>query len=142
MGNRAGKQTRLKKIFGSPSHSRPGSAATDEEEDFTDFAVAGAKANNTFLSVRHLVRLVSIELLIYLFLFYVINLTYRFAMTRDQQADFEHLVEYFDTNIGTFARDITFLLGFYVTLVARRWWEQYKLLPWPDSLAMALTGAY
>ena len=35
---------------------------------------------------------------------------------------------------------ITFLLGFYVSLVVRRWWEQYSLLPWPDSLAFYLRG--
>ena len=28
---------------------------------------------------------------------------------------------------------ITFLLGFYVTLIVRRWWEQYTLLPWPGE---------
>ena len=33
---------------------------------------------------------------------------------------------------------LTFLLGFYVSLVVRRWWEQYSLLPWPDSLALCL----
>ena len=41
---------------------------------------------------------------------------------------------------GSYARDITFLLGFYVSLVAKRWWEQYRLLPWPDNLAMMLSG--
>ena len=35
---------------------------------------------------------------------------------------------------------ITFLLGFYVSLVVKRWWEQYCFLPWPDSLAFFLRG--
>ena len=35
---------------------------------------------------------------------------------------------------------ITFLLGFYVSLVVKRWWEQYCYLPWPDSLAFLLRG--
>ena len=35
---------------------------------------------------------------------------------------------------------LTFLLGFYVSLVVRRWWEQYNFLPWPDSLAYGLRG--
>ena len=34
------------------------------------------------------------------------------------------------TNTGL---PITFLLGFYVTLIVRRWWEQYTLLPWPGE---------
>ena len=33
---------------------------------------------------------------------------------------------------------ITFLLGFYVHLIIRRWWEQCGKLPWPDNLAMYL----
>ena len=35
---------------------------------------------------------------------------------------------------------MTFLLGFYVSLVVRRWWEQYCKLPWPDSIAIFLRG--
>ena len=33
---------------------------------------------------------------------------------------------------------ITFLLGFYVSLVVKRWWEQYCKLPWPDTIAIYL----
>lgn len=35
---------------------------------------------------------------------------------------------------------MSFVLGFYVTLVVKRWWEQYKLLPWPDTLALFLNA--
>ena len=43
------------------------SAVSDiSDDEYTDYAVAGAKANNTFLSVRHLVRLVAVELFVYL----------------------------------------------------------------------------
>ena len=73
-------------------------------------------------------------------LYYAINLAYRFALSPGWQREFERYVEYFDENIGSYARDITFLLGFYVSLVAKRWWEQYRLLPWPDNLAMMLSG--
>ena len=33
---------------------------------------------------------------------------------------------------------LTFLLGFYVSLVVKRWWEQYVKLPWPDEVAILL----
>ena len=36
---------------------------------------------------------------------------------------------------------ITFLLGFYVSLVVKRWWEQYVKLPWPDEVATYLKVA-
>ncbi len=35
---------------------------------------------------------------------------------------------------------MTFGLGFYVSLIVKRWWDQYRLLPWPDSLAIFVVG--
>ena len=35
---------------------------------------------------------------------------------------------------------MTFVLGFYVSLIVKRWWDQYNLLPWPDSLAIYIAG--
>ena len=35
---------------------------------------------------------------------------------------------------------MTFVLGFYVSLIVKRWWDQYNLLPWPDSLAIFIAG--
>ncbi len=35
---------------------------------------------------------------------------------------------------------MTFVLGFYVTLIVGRWWDQYRMLPWPDSLALFVVG--
>lgn len=36
---------------------------------------------------------------------------------------------------------MSFVLGFYVTLIVKRWWDQYKLLPWPDTLALFISAA-
>lgn len=33
---------------------------------------------------------------------------------------------------------LPFLLGFYLTIVAQRWWQQYLVIPWPDRLMMTL----
>lgn len=35
---------------------------------------------------------------------------------------------------------MSFVLGFYVNLVVGRWWDQYKLLPWPDTLALYVSA--
>ncbi|OON16555.1 bestrophin-3 domain protein, partial [Opisthorchis viverrini] len=35
---------------------------------------------------------------------------------------------------------VPFVLGFYVSLVVARWWEQFLALPWPDQLALYLTA--
>ncbi|VDP98485.1 unnamed protein product [Trichobilharzia regenti] len=35
---------------------------------------------------------------------------------------------------------VAFVLGFYVSLIVQRWWEQFLSLPWPDRLALFLTA--
>ncbi|CAL8077715.1 unnamed protein product [Calicophoron daubneyi] len=35
---------------------------------------------------------------------------------------------------------VPFVLGFYVSLVVGRWWDQFLVLPWPDQLALYLTA--
>jgi len=33
---------------------------------------------------------------------------------------------------------LTFLLGFYVAAVVKRWWEQFEHIAWPDDLLLML----
>ena len=33
---------------------------------------------------------------------------------------------------------LTFVLAFYMNHVVSRWWETWKLIPWPDSIALKL----
>jgi len=35
---------------------------------------------------------------------------------------------------------IQFLVGFYVSNVVSRWWQQFQCLPWPDQLALKLAN--
>ncbi len=62
------KSKRLRKFphSGGKRRASADSSSTVSDSEYEDFAVAGAKANNTFLSVRHLVKLVAIELFVYL----------------------------------------------------------------------------
>ncbi|XP_050683741.1 bestrophin-4 isoform X2 [Leptidea sinapis] len=83
-------------------------------------------------------KLVWRELLAYLTLYYTINLLYRFAMTEQQQRMFEKFRQYFGAQSESIP--MSFVLGFYVSLVVKRWWEQYKLLPWPDTLALFISA--
>ena len=62
----------------------------------------------------------------------------RFALVEEQQITFEKLVRWCGKMYT--GLPLTFLLGFYVSLVVKRWWEQYCFLPWPDSLAFFLRG--
>ncbi|XP_011315205.1 bestrophin-3 [Fopius arisanus] len=84
-------------------------------------------------------KLIWRELLAYLFVYYMINLTYRYALNDQQQRIFEKIRFYFGNSSESIP--MSFVLGFYVSLVVKRWWEQYKLLPWPDNLALFISAA-
>ncbi|CAB3359050.1 Hypothetical predicted protein [Cloeon dipterum] len=55
---------------------------------------------------------------------------------------FEKVVVYCDKFIALIP--LSFVLGFYVTYVAGRWWQQYMAIPWPDKImhcvALYVTG--
>ncbi|XP_040603825.1 bestrophin-1 [Mesocricetus auratus] len=78
------------------------------------------------------------EFLIFMFLYYGIRGVYRMALSDDQQLLFEKLALYCDSYIQLIP--ISFVLGFYVTLVVTRWWSQYESLPWPDRLMSQVSG--
>ena len=75
-------------------------------------------------------------MLIYTILYLIIGLVYRFALPKEYQIHLESFIKYCHTqNAGL---PLTFLLGFYVSLVVSRWWSQYCSLPWPDTIATFL----
>ncbi|XP_003798779.1 bestrophin-1 isoform X1 [Otolemur garnettii] len=78
------------------------------------------------------------EFLIFLLCYYAIRFIYRLALTEEQQLLFEKLTLNCDSYIQLIP--ISFVLGFYVTLVVTRWWNQYENLPWPDRLMCLVSG--
>jgi len=78
------------------------------------------------------------DLLLYTFVYLLIGFVYKFALSEEHQLLFESLITFCHTqNAGL---PLTFLLGFYVSLVVKRWWSQYCSLPWPDTIATFLTA--
>jgi len=78
------------------------------------------------------------ELLVYTVVYLFISVLYRFAFTESMQIEFEKLIRWCGKMYT--GLPLTFLLGFYVSLVVKRWWEQYCKLPWPDNIAIYLRG--
>uniref|UniRef100_A0A8C5KBP3 Bestrophin n=1 Tax=Jaculus jaculus TaxID=51337 RepID=A0A8C5KBP3_JACJA len=78
------------------------------------------------------------EFLIFLLCYYSIRFVYRLALTEEQQLLFEKLALYCDSYIQLIP--ISFVLGFYVTLIVTRWWSQYENVPWPDRLMSQVSG--
>jgi len=64
----------------------------------------------------------------------------RLCLTDEQSSEFEAIVDFFNRNVTPLSKDLTFLLGFYVSQIVKRWWSQYSSLPNPDSLALLCHG--
>ncbi|CAG0895710.1 unnamed protein product, partial [Darwinula stevensoni] len=92
-------------------------------------------------------KLIWPDLMLWLSLYYCLSFTYRFALDEDQKrqvfllgggADggllFEKVVLYCDEFNDLIP--VSFLLGFFVSEIIRRWWNMWELLPWPDSVAL------
>ena len=99
---------------------------------------------------RSLLAHIGLELFLYLVLYYIIKAG-RLALEDEDRysimsklnisisnmfyrATIDNLIHYFRKNLSTMGKEMTFLLGFYVSNIVKRWWDTYKSLPWPDSL--------
>ncbi|XP_028264925.1 bestrophin-2 [Parambassis ranga] len=78
------------------------------------------------------------EFLAFFAMYTAISITYRFFLYDDQKRYFEKLAIY--CNHYASLIPMSFVLGFYVTLVVNRWWNQYTSIPLPDRLMCVLSG--
>jgi len=78
------------------------------------------------------------DLTLFITLYTFISLLYRLCLWYDD--DHRHHFEVLCCYCAKFSVRIplSFLLGFYVTQVVSRWWEQWNALAWPDDLALNL----
>jgi len=82
---------------------------------------------------RSLLAHIGLELILYLVLYYIIKAG-RLALDNEDRETIDKLIDYFRKNLAPMGKEMTFLLGFYVSNIVKRWWDTYKTLPWPDSL--------
>ncbi|XP_039518217.1 bestrophin-1 isoform X3 [Pimephales promelas] len=78
------------------------------------------------------------ELLIFTVMYCTISVTYRCILTEEQRRMFEKLSMYCDQYAQLIP--VSFVLGFYVTLVVSRWWGQFESVPWTDRLSALVSG--
>ncbi|NWQ71344.1 BEST2 protein, partial [Mionectes macconnelli] len=79
------------------------------------------------------------ELLLFLGAYLGLSLAYRFLLSESQRRLFEKLVLYCDKSANLIP--VSFVLGFYVALVLERWWGQFRAVPAPDGLMVAVAGS-
>ncbi|KAK8748040.1 hypothetical protein OTU49_016283 [Cherax quadricarinatus] len=89
-----------------------------------------------------LYKLIYRELFLFCLGYACMSCIYRFVFTEPQKRRFEVAVLYCDTYMNYIP--LSFILGFYVSFVASRWWQQYMAIPWPDkiihAIALHITG--
>ncbi|XP_060711140.1 bestrophin-2 isoform X1 [Hemiscyllium ocellatum] len=78
------------------------------------------------------------EFLVFSFMYAVLSVAYRFVLMEEQKRYFEKLALYCNHYANLIP--MAFVLGFYVTLVVNRWWNQYTSIPLPDRLMCVISG--
>jgi len=95
-------------------------------------STAGGFTRLLFKWKGSLYKLICRELLLFLIVYTILGVIYRQFMTDTQKRLFESVVKYFDAFLNLIP--LSFVLGFYVSYVASRWWQQFLAIPWPDKL--------
>ncbi|KAM8972903.1 bestrophin-3 [Pelodytes ibericus] len=103
-------------------------------------------ANATFFGFHRLLikwkgsiyKLLYREFFLFISLYTALSMIYRLLLTDIQKRYFEKVALYCDKYAEQIP--VTFVLGFYVTLVVNRWWNQFVNLPWPDRLMLIISS--
>ncbi|XP_017086357.1 bestrophin-4-like [Drosophila eugracilis] len=82
-------------------------------------------------------KLIWVDLIIFFGLYFLLAITYRWLMNEEAKRLFENLASHC-LDKGSLI-PLSFVLGFYVTIVMRRWWDQYTTIPWPDGIAILVS---
>ncbi|KAG7198266.1 hypothetical protein KM043_005669 [Ampulex compressa] len=83
-------------------------------------------------------KLVWLDLAVFLVIYYTLSGIYRLMLDEDQKKIFEAVVAYCKEYSDLIP--LSFVLGFYVSIVMTRWWNQYMVIPWPDSIAVFVSA--
>ncbi|XP_050437665.1 bestrophin-4-like [Adelges cooleyi] len=83
-------------------------------------------------------KLVWPDLAAFLICYYTLNMTYRFVLNQQQKRVFESISEYCETYSDLIP--LSFVLGFYISIIMQRWWDQYCSIPWPDPIAVYVSS--
>uniref|UniRef100_A0A034VJD8 Bestrophin homolog n=1 Tax=Bactrocera dorsalis TaxID=27457 RepID=A0A034VJD8_BACDO len=83
-------------------------------------------------------KLVWLDLIAFLFLYYLLSIVYRFCLDEYQKTIFEGVAKYCYSYSDLIP--LSFVLGFYVSIVMTRWWNQYTSIPWPDPIAVFVSS--
>ncbi|XP_053100018.1 bestrophin-4 [Hemicordylus capensis] len=78
------------------------------------------------------------ELFVFILLYATLSVVYRYLLNAGQKRLFAKVAQY--CNRSTDLIPLSFVLGFYVTLIVNRWWAQYTSIPLPDQLMCVISS--
>ncbi|EYC29436.1 hypothetical protein Y032_0006g2974 [Ancylostoma ceylanicum] len=78
------------------------------------------------------------ELLLWIGLYYVVFVIYRYVLTHDAQGKFERVATYCNENLVYIP--LTFMLGFFVSIIVDRWRQTFNNMGWIENLALILAN--
>ncbi|XP_008847070.1 bestrophin-4 [Nannospalax galili] len=79
------------------------------------------------------------EFLLFIALYAVLSITYRLLLTQEQKHVYAQVARYCNRSADLIP--LSFVLGFYVSLVVNRWWSQYTSIPLPDQLMCVISAS-
>ncbi|XP_010608707.1 bestrophin-4 [Fukomys damarensis] len=79
------------------------------------------------------------EFLLFVALYASLSITYRLLLTQEQRHVYAQVARYCNRSADLIP--LSFVLGFYVTLVVNRWWSQYTSIPLPDQLMCIISAS-
>uniref|UniRef100_T1JF97 Bestrophin homolog n=1 Tax=Strigamia maritima TaxID=126957 RepID=T1JF97_STRMM len=79
------------------------------------------------------------ELIVYIVCYYSLSIIYRLVLEDENKRNFEKIARYCNTYADLIP--VTFILGFYISMVLKRWWDQFVSIPWPDALALFVSAS-
>ncbi|NXJ08490.1 BEST4 protein, partial [Odontophorus gujanensis] len=78
------------------------------------------------------------EFIVFVVLYALLSIVYRRLLTEEQKRLYTKVAQY--CNRSTDLIPMSFVLGFYVTLIVNRWWAQYTSIPLPDQLMCVISS--
>ncbi|KAH8379257.1 hypothetical protein KR009_003954 [Drosophila setifemur] len=84
-------------------------------------------------------KLVWADILVFIGAYTILAVIYRLLLNDRGKWMFEQMAAYCLQHGSLLP--LSFVLGFYVSIVMKRWWEQYTTIPWPDPIAILVSSS-
>lgn len=108
---------------------------------YTQLVADGGYLNLLFHYKSSVYKVLIWNLLVYNLCYVFVAILYHHILSDDSCKIFEHLVGIINASIKRLSGTLCFILGFYVNIIVRRWWQQWSNIPCPDKVAHVIQSS-